>query len=120
MVFLDHAKNQLTLLMGGSTTGSVGQILIGTGSATISASRTELTTANDRQTVTSITFPAQKKVSWQFDWNSLEISGTILSEFGLIKSGGGLTGSLHSLNVMPNLTFDGTNELRIEFNGEVF
>lgn len=120
MVFLDYAKNQLTLLMGGSTTGSIGQILIGTGSSTISSSDTELTTADDRQTATQITFPSQKKISWQFDWNSSEISGTILSEFGLITSGGGLTGSLHSINVMPNLTFDGTNELRIEFNGEVF
>lgn len=120
MVFVNYAKNQLTLMMGGSTTGSIGQILIGTGSSTISASDTELTTADDRQTVTTITFPAQRKVSWQFDWNSSEISGTVLTEFGLIQSGGGLTGSLHSINVLPALTFDGTNELRIEFNGEVF
>lgn len=120
MTITNFAKNQVSLMIGGSTLGSVAQMLIGTGSSTVQASDTALVTSSDRQTVTSITFPAVKKVNWQFDWNSSEMSGTVLSEFGLIASGGGLTGSLWSRDVIPSLTFDGTNELRIEFNAEVY
>lgn len=113
-MILDHGKNEVTLLIGGSTTGSVSDMLIGIGSSTVTASDTELVTGSDRQTVTSITFPAQRKVQWQFDWNSTEMSGVQLTEFGLIPSGTALTGSLWSRDVIPSLTFDGTNELRID------
>ena len=120
MVFLDYGKNRLSQMMGGSAIGSIGQIIIGTGSSTITIGDTELTTSSDRQTVTSTTFPLHRKVSFQFDWNSVEISGTnALTEFGLIESGGGLTGSIWSRDIIPALTFDGTNELRIEFTGEI-
>lgn len=115
----NYAKNRLSLFMGGSTTGSVGQILIGTGSSSVTATNTNLVTPSDRQTVTQISYSPQK-ITWQFDWNSSEISGLTLTEFGLIQSGTGLTGSLWSRNVIPGIEFDGTNELRIEIVGEVF
>ena len=114
-MILNYGKNQTTLLIGGSYTGSVSDMLVGTGSSTILAGDTELVTTTDRQTVTSTTYPAQRKVQWQFDWNSVEISGTApITEFGNIASGTALTGSLWSRDVIPGLTFDGTNELRIE------
>lgn len=120
MVVTNFAKNQLSLIIGGSYIGSVAQMLIGTGSSTVSTSDTSLVTAADRQNATSITFPSTRKVSWQFDWNSLEMSGLTLQEFGLITSGGALTGSIWTRDVIPGLEFDGTNELRIEITNEVF
>lgn len=120
-MFLDYGRNRLSQIMGGSSIGSVGQILTGTGSSTVVVSDTALTTGSTRQTATAVTFPTFKKNAFQFDWNSVEISGTAaLTEFGLIESGGGLTGSIWTRDVIPALTFDGTNELRIEYNGEVF
>ena len=120
MVITDYAKREIAFMIGGSTTGSIGNMLIGTGSATISTSDTELITPSDRQDVTSTTFPSLRKINWQFDWNSVEMSGTTLQEFGMLASGGGLTGSLWSKNVLPALVFDGTNELRIDTLFEVF
>ena len=120
MAILDYAKREVAFLIGGSTTGSIGNVLIGTGSSTILSTDTELVTPSDRQDVTSITFPSLRKVNWQFDWNSVEMSGTTLSEFGMLASGAGLTGSLWSRNIIPSLVFDGTNELRIDTLFEVF
>ena len=119
-MFNNYGKNRVVQMIGGSSLGSVAQILIGTGSSTVQSSDTALVTSLDRQTVTSISFPAAQKVSWQFNWNSVEMSGTALTEFGVLESGGGLTGSLWSRDVIPSLTFDGTNELRVRFNAEVF
>lgn len=120
MTITNFAKNQISLLIGGSSIGSITQMLIGAGSSTVQTSDTSLIDSFDKQAVTQITFPSTNKISWQFDWNSVEVSGNTLSEFGLVKSGAGLTGSLWSRDVIPSLEFDGTNELRIEFNGEVF
>ena len=120
MTITDYAKSRVSLLLGGSFIGSVGQMIIGTGSSTVSTTDTSLVTSTDRQNTTTITYPLARKLTWQFDWNSVEMSGTQLSEFGLIQSGGGLTGSIWSRDVIPALIFDGTNELRIEFNAEVF
>lgn len=120
MVITNYTKSRIALFLGGSFAGSIAQMIIGTGSSTVSASNTVLVTPSDRQLVTEITYPATQKVNWQFDWNSIEMSGLQLKEFGLIASGGALTGSIWSRDIIPNLTFDGTNELRIEYLTEVF
>lgn len=120
MVFTNYSKNRLTLALGGSFIGSVGQMLISTGSSTILSGNTTLTNTVDRQTATSIIYPTSNTITWQFDWASPEVLGYGLKEFGLITSGGGLTGSVWSIDVIPNIDFDGTNELRIEYTGEVF
>ena len=120
MTVLNYAKNQVALLVAGSTTTAPTYLIIGTGSATIVAGDTELTTANDRQAVTATTHPSLVKTKWQGDWNSVEMSGIQLTEWGMIGSADLLTGSIWSKEVIPSLTFDGTNELRIEETWEVF
>ena len=118
---LNYAANRLNLMMTGSFTGSIAQMLLGTGSSTLNVDIGSLMTPFDRQNVTSITFPSYRSSSWQFDWGVTDVSGTAaLTEFGIIASGGGFTGSLWSRNVIPALVFDGTNELRITQTIEVY
>ena len=120
MAITNYAKREIAFMIGGSTTGSIGNMLIGIGSSTVQLTDTELVTPSDRQDVTITTFPSLRKINWQFDWNSPEMSGTTLTEFGMLPSGANFTGSLWSRNVIPALVFDGTNELRIDTLFEVF
>ena len=110
MVIVNYGKNRATLLLGGSITDSLSDYIIGTGSSTITSSDTELVTPVDRQSFTSTTYPTTQKVKMQGDWNSVEMSGIQLSEFAVLTSGTALTGSIWSRDVIPSLTFEGSNE----------
>ena len=120
MVVTNYARNQISLFVGGSATNFVDYFIIGSGSGTASASDTALAAASDRQAVTSVSYPLNQKVKLQGDWNSVEMSGIQLRQFGVITSGTGITGSVWSKTSLPALTFDGTNELRIEETWEVY
>lgn len=114
-VITNYARNRTALLIGGSTTIVPSGMMIGTGSSTVSVTDTTLTTASDRQAFTSIpTFPTSTSINFQSDWNSVEMSGTSLTEFGIAGSGVGTNGSMWSIHVTPAIVFDGTNELRVE------
>jgi uncharacterized protein YjbI with pentapeptide repeats len=83
---------------------------------------TTLQNAKDRQLMTTIT-PAVGstfKVTFVADWTNAEISGTRLSEFGVVASGAALTGSMLSRSTLSTIVFNGTNELRIEENWEIY
>ena len=117
----NYAKNKIMLLSTGSSTSPyISNFIIGTGSSVVTSSDTTLVTATDKQVFTSVSYPSSQKVTFQSDWNSVEISGTQLSEMGLVGSAVGLTGSIWSRLVIPSLTFDGSNELRIEETVEFF
>ena len=120
MVVTNYTRNQMSLLLGGSASNYVEYFIIGSGSGTASASDTALEYAVDRQAVTAVTYPATQVASWQGDWNSVEMSGIQLQQFGMITSGAGVTGSVWSKTSLPPLTFDGTNELRVEESWEVY
>ena len=95
--------------------------MIGSGSGTAIATQTELLKPWDRQENTSINGSTSYKVKWTGDWNSLEVSGNQLREWGICLSGTNLTGSMWSRTGMGNaITFDGTTELRIEEIWEVY
>ena len=120
-MILNSGKNKIALFLGGSIVNEPSYNMIGAGSSTVSVNNTELVDPTDRQLFTSTTFPSSQKITYQSDWNSVEMSGTSpLSEFGVIGSAPALTGSLWSRTVIPALTFDGTNELRIEETWEVY
>ena len=118
MVIVNYAKNRITLLIGGSTTTTPTYFVIGSGSGTALVTQTTLIAETDRQLNTSISY-VTRKVSWQGDWNSVEMSGTKLTEVGVSTSGASLTGSIWSRTNFPSVTFDGTNELRIRSNWEI-
>ena len=119
MTILNYAKQQTALFLGGSQLNYPTYMMIGSGSGTVSLSQDALIAATDRQAVTSTT-NSLYKISWQGDWSSSEISGTQLREFGMTGSASTITGSMWSRINFPAITFDGTNELRIIENWEVF
>lgn len=108
-----NAKNKIIQFLGGSSFIYPNYFIIGTGSATITSGDTTLNTAFDRQLVTSTTYTSSSGISWQGDWNSAEVSGATLTEWGMIPSGTGLTGSIWSHHIIAGVIFDGTNELRL-------
>lgn len=120
MVITDYTKNKINLFLGGSQTDFPQYFMIGSGSGAALSSDTELVHAVDRQEFTATSFPSLQRLTNQGDWNSVEMSGIQLRQFGETVSGTGTTGSMWSIVSLPALTFDGTNELRIEETWEVF
>lgn len=116
----NFAKAQTALMIGGSTISTPSYFAIGSGSGVVNATITTLYHEYDRQLVTSRDMSTNQKVTFTGDWNSVEVSGLTLTEFGVIPSGGALTGSLWSVAGLPGITFDGTQELRIEEVHEVY
>jgi len=116
----NFGKSRIALMLGGSETNYPSYFAIGSGSGLVSVTDTTLIHEEDRQAITSATYPATQKVTFQGDWNSVELSGLSLSEFGVLTSGGALTGSIWSRTNLPNITFDGSIELQIIENLEVF
>ena len=120
MVFTDAGK-ELTALQAWTPSGNRPiAIAIGSGSGTALAVDTSLAYPVDGQAFTATTYPSSQKIKQQGDWNSVEMSGIQLQQFGMITSGAGVTGSVWSKTSLPPLTFDGTNELRVEENWEVY
>ena len=120
MVVTNYGRNRTILLLGGSIAANLDDFIIGTGSSIVLVADTALVTSIDRQSFTSVTYPTSQKILMQGDWNSVEMSGIQLTEFAVLTSGTGLTGSIWSRTGIPSLTFDGSNELRIEETWEIF
>lgn len=119
-MILNWAKQTTAFLIGGSTTTIPTYFIIGSGSGTVVASQVELFNPVDRQAFTSSDLTTLYKIKYTGDWNSIEMSGIQLREVGITISGPALTGSIWSKVNFPSITFDGTNELRIEETWEVF
>jgi len=120
MVFTNHGRSRTALLLGGSSFTPANYFAIGSGSGTALVTQTTLLAEEDRQTLTATTYPSSQKVKFQADWNSVEMSGLELAEWSMMASGAALTGSIWSRTSLPSISFDGTNELRIEETWEVF
>jgi len=122
MVVTNWTKQQVGLVLAGSLTSNnyPSYFIIGSGSGIAMATQTELIHPEDRQAVTSTNGSTTYKIKWTGDWNSVEMSGLQLSEFGVCGSATGTTGSIWSRTGMPNIVFDGTNELRVEETWEVY
>jgi hypothetical protein len=121
-MILNWTKRNVALILAGSyiTNNYPSYFLIGSGSGITIASQTTLSYATDRQAVTSTNGSTAYKVTWLGDWNSVEMSGTQLKEVGMIISGTGTTGSMWSKTGFAGITFDGTNELRVQESWEIY
>ena len=120
MTTLNFTKRDIAFLIGGSITTYPTYFAIGSGSGTTNISAGSLRAEEDRQVFTSVSYPSVNKVTFTGDWNSVEMSGLKLTEFGVAKSGAALIGSVYSRTGLPQIAFDGTNELRIEETWEVY
>lgn len=112
-----YGKQDVIYLIGGSIISGAGipyQCGIGSGSGTAQSSDVRLYNEESRHAFTEVSYPSAQKIQFITDWNSVEMSGLNLSEFGIFKSGTALTGSLWSRSSLPNVGFEGTTELRIQ------
>ena len=114
-------KTRIALYLTGSHSDYPTYYMIGSGSGTVSATQTELLYPWDRQALTVAVGSTSYKAKYIGDWNSIEMSGNDLREWGMCVSGVILTGSIWSRSAMPNvISFDGTTELRIEETWEIY
>jgi len=119
-MFLNEGKKNVAFLIGGSITSIPTAFLIGTGSGITTLTQSGLITVYDKQDFTSIDNTTMYKIKYTGDWNSVEMSGIQLREFGIACSGSGINLNTWSRTNLPAVTFDGTNELRVVENWVVY
>ena len=117
MTTLNYLRQDLAYMIGGSISTIPSYFVIGSGSGTTNVAAGSLMHEVDRQLLSTTTYPTTNKVLLAGDWNSFEASGISLAEYGIAKA---ITGSIYSRTSFAPITFDGTNELRIEETWEVF
>ena len=117
MVISEVGRSGVAWLIAGYGT-AIGSFAIGTGSAAVSINNTGLTAESDRNAITgSANISTLKEILWQGDFNTVEMSGTALTEFGMFNTSSG--GKLWQREGFGAVTFDGTNELRLEVRWRV-
>jgi len=122
MVFTNAGKQFVAWGLGSNVGLYMGHIGIGSGSGTASVSDVTLLNEINRTSITgSPDFTTTRKATFQADYNSVQMSGIHLTEFGLfnVVSGTGFTGSTWQRESFGSIVFDGTNELQILSTMEV-
>lgn len=119
MVITNDGK-EFIAIRAGSNISAPSHVAIGTGSSTKNASTHVLTTEADRNAFTSTDYSTAKKLTYIANFNSVEMSGLGLKEFGVFSDGTASTGSTWSVEGFQNVVFDGTNELEVEVSWEIF
>lgn len=120
-MILNDGRAYTAYMVAGSYLGSP-YFMVGSGATPVVSSDKTLDHPRSRQLFTSRTptLGSTCKVAFVGDWTAAQISGTILAEFGLCASGAGTIGSMWSRSVLTPITFNGTNELRIEETWEYY
>jgi len=117
MVFTNTGREMVTMRLGSSLPNMyIGYMGIGSGSGTASVTDSTLLNEVNRTAFTgSPNFTTTQKVSFQADFNTAQMSGIHLTEFGLTEttSGTGFAGSFWQRESFGSVVFDGTNELQI-------
>ena len=85
-MIVDWGKQQVALILGGSSTLVPTYFIIGTGSSTVASGNTSLVTTTDRQAITGSDVSTLFKVEYIGDWTSVEMSGTQLTKFLIIPN----------------------------------
>lgn len=89
-------------------------IEVGYGSGTVAITNVQLINGSIRVMQTgSPNFTSARKVTFQGDFSSIQMSGLQLSEIGLFASGTLNIGSSWLREYFSPITFDGTNELQV-------
>ena len=119
MVITNFAKEMIALRIGSDVEKPLNFVL-GTGSTNDTGSDVTLVNEVDKQTFSSVNLSGTYKIAFTGDWNSTEMSGIQLGEWGITSNAVASTGSVWSRVAFTPLTFDGTNELQIEETWEVY
>lgn len=104
MVFTESGKSGLALMLAGS--GSKPQFLgIGSGSGTASSTDKYLKQIYTKRVYDSGDIGTQKEISWTFNFDSIDMNGRTLREFGIFSDSATDTGS-NTNAVIVNPVFD--------------
>lgn len=122
MVVTNWAKQALTYAIGSTITNNyISYCAIGSGSGTALGTQTTLIGEAKRTAITgSPDFTTTYQVEFQADFNSIQMSGINLSEYGFISSGAFQIGSIWQREAFGSVAFDGTSELQLLANFEVY
>ena len=114
MVFTDDGRQFVTYGLGSDIGMFINYVGIGSGSGAVSADNHTLIAEVNRVEITgSPDFTGVRTVTFQADFNSVQMSGIHLTEFGLFSAASGAGGSVWLREGFGSLVFDGTNELQI-------
>ena len=101
-----------TSLAGSNLLGTgEGYIAIGTGSQTMVSGLNSLVDGTDRNQVNTIDLTTNEQATFIANWSPPEISGTILTEFGLSTTGSVF---MNIETLTGSQVFDGEQELQIQ------
>lgn len=115
MAFTNTGAEFVALRLGSSLPDRfITSIGIGSGSGTSNITDVTLIAETQRSLITgSPNFTEVRKVQFQADFNTVEMSGTFFREFGIFTESGTGVGSLWQKESFPEIEFDGTNELQV-------
>lgn len=111
MAIVDTGIQSIAALAGGSGVYPA-YMAVGIGSSTVVSGNTALLSESERNLLTSIDLSIAKEVTYTADFNSVELSGLTISEFGLFNAAAG--GSMYLREVIGSVLFDGDAELQIQ------
>ncbi len=121
MVFTDIGKSGTALLIGSLSNNRPQFMAIGSGSGAIAVTDVTLVAeSGPRKGPTSVDMTTIKKATFTVDYNSVDMSGLKLTEFGMFQSSAADVGSCWNREGFSSVTFDGTNELQVQLTYEVF
>jgi len=118
MVYTTVGKERAAIRLG-SNINTPDYVAVGDGSGSKDASTVALVNETKRTSYNGVDFSTSKKAAYTFDFNSVEMSGTTLTEIGQFSSGAANTGSAWLIEGFGGVNFDGSNELQVETKIEV-
>ena len=109
MGLVDGALNVLAANMAGSSLST--NTAIGIGSLAFSGNQTGLDSQSDSNLIVSTDLSTTEQVTFISNYSPIEMSGTVLQEFGTFTSGGTM---LDRQVLTGSLVFDGEQELQVQ------
>jgi len=117
MVFTNRGKSGTALLW--SVSGNrPDQLALGTGSAAIAITRTGLVTFDKSTNFTTTDISVVNEVTFTSDFSASTMSGTSLTEMGIITSG--TSYDLWNVEGFAAIAFDGSNELQVQVTFQTY
>ena len=120
MPLTDLAKSGLCLLLSGSVTDRPAYCAIGKGSGTALSSNTFLGSEFKRQTIDTTDASTPRFVDYITTFAAADISGLAFREFGIFSSGATTSGTMWNREGFAAINFDGTAELQVSVEVEVW
>ncbi|MHA1868741.1 MAG: hypothetical protein ACTSXD_11915 [Candidatus Heimdallarchaeaceae archaeon] len=121
MVFTNIGKSGVAICVGSYASNRPQYLAIGSGSGAVAVTNVTLVAeSGTRKAPTSVDLSTPKEITYTVDYNSLEMSGTVLTEFGMFTESAANTGSCWNREGFPAVTFDGTNELQVQLTYQFY